>query len=272
MPAMRTPPAAFVAACAAVACPAAGAGPDRLRPLTVTVDGVGPDGGGVRARRRRPGPAGAAGVRLPRARRNGPGGRGGVHTDRLWPEAISVYPQGLATPGPVTDPAGVRAGWQHATGLEGDRDLHFFDALLARVEHDAAVDRGRVYCTGHSNGGGFTYLLWLNRPAVFAAVAPCSAGGLDAARLSPKPALICGGLDDPIVPFAHQRRAMETVRRVDGCDPLGQPWADGGTLYPSKAGTPVATYAYHGGHAMDAAEPGLVVRFFQEHARPTTRP
>ncbi len=273
MSAMRIARAVFAAAWVGWASLTPAAGPDRLRPLTLTVDGV-----DRTALVYTPATAAAGGTPAPLVFvYHGHGGTAraaerAFAVDRLWPAAISVYPQGLDTPGPLTDPAGLRPGWQHATGLQGDRDLHFFDALLARVEHDAAVDRGRVYCTGHSNGGGFTYLLWLNRPAVFAAVAPCSAGGLNAAQLVPKPAMICGGLDDPLVPFAHQRQAMDTVRRLDGCDPAGTPWADKATLYPSRAGTPVVTYAYPGGHAMDAAEPGLVVRFFQEHPGPTTRP
>ena len=48
----------------------------------------------------------------------------------LWPEAIVVYMQGLPTPGMLTDPQGLKAGWQMTEGLEGDRDLKFFDAVL----------------------------------------------------------------------------------------------------------------------------------------------
>jgi polyhydroxybutyrate depolymerase len=55
------------------------------------------------------------------------------------------------------------------------------------------LDVKRIYCTGHSNGGGFTYLLWLARGDVFAAVAPSSAAARYANQLPPKPALILGG-------------------------------------------------------------------------------
>ena len=185
--------------------------------------------------------------------------------NRRWPEAISVYPQGLNIPS-ITDPDGVRAGWQHGVGEVGDRDLHFFDALLARLQKDDAVDAKRVYATGHSNGGGFTYLLWKARPEMFAAVAPCSAAAKYSPELTPKPALICGGKQDPIVKFAWQELELDALQKVNGCDPQGVPWADGqGTLYPSKGGTPLATFFYEGGHAMDPAEPGLIIKFFQEH-------
>jgi polyhydroxybutyrate depolymerase len=83
--------------------------------------------------------------------------------NREWPEAISVYMQGLDTPGQLTDPQGNSPGWQAAIGDQGDRDLKFFDVVLARLKQDYVVDAKRIYCTGHSNGGGLTYLLWLAR-------------------------------------------------------------------------------------------------------------
>ncbi len=50
-----------------------------------------------------------------------------------WPEAIVVYMQGLNTPGALTDPDGKRPGWQKTFGDQGDRDLKFFDAVLATL-------------------------------------------------------------------------------------------------------------------------------------------
>jgi polyhydroxybutyrate depolymerase len=251
--------------------PARAAAPEQLRPLDVTVDGV----------------ARTALIYVPPAPTDRPlplvfafHGHGGTsrqaarvfRLDHLWPAAISVYPQGLDTPGVLTDADGARPGWQHAIGVEGDRDLHFFDLLLAQLKHDHPVDPKRVYCTGHSNGGGFTYVLWQARPDVFAALAPCSAAAGFAARLTPKPAMICGGLNDPIVNFAWQQRTIDAVRRVDGCEPTGVPWEGAGVLFASERGTPLVTYTYPGGHPMDSAEPGLIVKFFQQHPGPTTRP
>ena len=189
---------------------------------------------------------------------------GGFGIDRLWPEAISVYPQGLPTPGRLTDPEGQRAGWQGTVGAQGDRDVHFFDALLARLQKDYPVDPTRVYCTGHSNGAGFTYLLWKARPAVFAAFAPCSGAAAYVRELTPKPAIILGGDHDPLVKTEWQERMMAAVRQIDGCDEAGAPW-EGATLYPSKGGTPVATFEYPGGHGMVPAEAPLIVKFFQAH-------
>jgi poly(3-hydroxybutyrate) depolymerase len=57
-----------------------------------------------------------------------------------WPEAISVYLQGLNTPGRLTDPEGKKPGWQHGAGAEGDRDLKLFDAVLAHLKESYKVD------------------------------------------------------------------------------------------------------------------------------------
>ena len=185
--------------------------------------------------------------------------------NREWPGAISVYPQGLNTPGKLTDPEGKVPGWQKAEGEQGDRDLHFFDALLARLKKEYPVDASRIYCTGHSNGGGFTYLLWKARPQVFVAVAPCSGASRDVLQVPPKPAMILAGRADELVKFETQEKMIAAVRRVNGCAGSGEPWQGVGTLYPSASGTPLVTFVYPGGHAMDPAEPALIVKFFQEH-------
>ena len=185
--------------------------------------------------------------------------------DRQWPEAISVYMQGLDTPGQLTDPQGNRPGWQAAIGDQEDRDLKFFDAVLARLKQDYVVDAKRIYCTGHSNGGGFTYLLWLARGDIFAAVAPSSAAAKYADKLSPKPALILGGQNDPLVKFVWQERTMAAVRKVNGCSATGEPWDKQCTLYPSAGGTPLVTCIFPGGHQFNPAEPALIVKFFKEH-------
>src|SRR5437762_8127633 len=69
------------------------------------------------------------------------------HMHTLWPEAVCVYMQGLNTPG-RTDPEGKKPGWQHAVGDQGDRDLKFFDAVLASMKQKHHIDEKRVYSTG----------------------------------------------------------------------------------------------------------------------------
>jgi polyhydroxybutyrate depolymerase len=191
---------------------------------------------------------------------------------RVWPEAIAVYMQGLPTPGQLTDPEGKRAGWQKTPGDQSDRDLHFFDAVLASLKADYKVDDKRIYCTGHSNGGGFTYLLWGARPDVFAAVAPCAAGpGRNRGLLKPLPAMHVAGTNDPLVKYEWQEQSMAFVRRVNACDATGKPWASSGdlvgTIYASSGGTPFVSLISPGTHKFPVEAPALIVKFFKEHAK-----
>ena len=185
-----------------------------------------------------------------------------------WPEAIVVYPQGLPTAGQLTDPNGERAGWQGRAGLEGDRDLKFFDVMLAGLREHYAVDAKRIYSTGHSNGGGFTYLLWAERGDVFAALAPSSAllgRGAGWQKLKPKPLLHVASPQDELVQFAWQERMLDYALKLNGCEAF-KPDAMGYTVYPSSTGNDVAVFLHPGGHRYPSdVAPELIVKFFQAH-------
>jgi len=188
----------------------------------------------------------------------------------VWPEAIVFYPQGLPTPGQLTDKEGKRSGWQARAGDQGDRDLALVDTLLAAAKAEFRVDPKRVFATGHSNGGGFTYLLWAERPDEFSAFAPSSSvlGQEKKRPTTPKPILHIAGRTDPLVKFAWQERAMAAVRKIDRCDETGVPWAPGGplaTLYPSAVGSPVVTLIYPGGHTFYTEAPAVIVKFFKTY-------
>ena len=197
----------------------------------------------------------------------GPARNWAYHT--LWPEAIVVYPQGLNTPGPLTDPEGLKPGWQHAAGEQGNRDLKFFDAMLASLRKEFRVDDRRIYSTGHSNGGGFTYLLWAERGGQLAAVAPAaSAAARSLPKLTPKPVWHLAGKNDPLVKFAWQEQTIAALRTLNQCGPASAP-VDGCVTYPSKIGAPVVTYIHDGGHEFPAAKVRpLIIAFFKQHTRP----
>ncbi len=187
------------------------------------------------------------------------------HLETLWPEAIVVYPQGLLTRSP-RDPQGKRPGWQGTPGSDDDRDLKFFDALLAAVKEKWKVDERRIYATGHSNGAVFTYLLWSTRADVLAAVAP-SAAPSRAPLAQPLPAFHIAGEQDRIAPFALQQATIAEVKRLNGCRERGEQWADQCTLYASDKEAPLVTLIHPGGHTFLKEAPALMVRFFQEHTR-----
>lgn len=181
--------------------------------------------------------------------------------------------QGIKTPGVLHDPKGERTGWQGTPGTYQDRDLLFFDTVLTSLKHDYSVDNRRIYATGFSNGGFFTYLLWACRNECLAAVAPCAATTQAIhTPLKPKPALHLAGLKDPLVKWEWQEKSMAEGRQANGCQSEGVPWAKEGILtgiaYPSTNGTPFVTLTFEGQHVYPAGTSALIIRFFKEHAQP----
>ena len=182
-----------------------------------------------------------------------------------WPEALVVYPQGLKTKS-ARDPEGERAGWQNRVGEEGDRDLRFVDRVIESLRNEGWVDDARVFATGHSNGGGFTYALWNARPGMLAAAAPVAAGSFDVLKLTPLACMHVAARGDTIVPFANQQRTMAAVRRINGCEEEGTPWAKDCTRWSSPKNTPFIGMVVDGGHEYPPEAPPLIVRFFKEQS------
>jgi polyhydroxybutyrate depolymerase len=184
------------------------------------------------------------------------------HTDlhRAWPEALVVYFQGL----PSRDGA---FGWQTERGQDNDRDLKLVDTALASLRESYLVDDSRIYATGFSNGANFTYLLWAERPAVFAAFAPV------AARLRPsvkpavaKPLFHIAGTRDAQILFADQQQAIEAAKHVDGVTGQGAACGSGCTAYTS-ASADVMTWIHPGGHEYPPSTSERIAKFFQDHPR-----
>jgi polyhydroxybutyrate depolymerase len=186
--------------------------------------------------------------------------------EKVWPEAVVVYMQGLKTP-TRRDPAGEKPGWQNMPGIQGDRDVKAFDAFLAHVKSKTTIDENRIYASGHSNGGGFTYCLWGAKPGLFAAIAPSSANPPIAESLKPVPVFHVSGKADAIVPFPDQVRIVVAVRKINGCEEKGTEWARGCTLFKSDQDAPVIWMVHEGGHEYAPRAPNLIVRFFKEHSK-----
>ncbi len=188
---------------------------------------------------------------------------------RRWPEAIVVCPQGLNTPGTLSDLEGKKSGWQNQPGLQNDRDLQFFDALLASIKGDYQVDDKRIYASGHSNGAGFTYVLWAVRCDNFAAFAPIT-GAIRPeiqALLKPKPALIVAGETDKIVKFEWQSASIDFVRKLNEC---GDGVVSHSYLhaYPSSIQSPLEAYIHPGNHGYPPESVDAIVKFFHLQVKP----
>ncbi len=166
--------------------------------------------------------------------------------EKEWPEAIVIYMEGLPTAS-VNDPAGAKNGWQTRLGAQNDRDLAFFDAVWKKIKTQYKPDEKRVFAMGHSNGGRFTYLLWAERPSIFKSFAP-SGSPSSGLKLSPKPAFHALGETDQIVNPENQKRTVEGLKEMNGCEKNGKIIAEYTTLYKGKNGNDIETYIHPGGH------------------------
>ena len=187
----------------------------------------------------------------------------------FWAQALVIYAQGLPTPGLLTDPDGVKPGWQSRPGDHGDRDLKYVDAMVSWAKTKFTIDPARIYAAGHSNGGTMTYVLWSVRGNVFAAFA--ASGSVFRKELiasaKPKPALIIAGEKDQLVPFSLQEVSLAAVLRLNGASRESAPWSGGAVLHKSASGADVAAYIYPGDHTMPATAGELMVKFFKDHAK-----
>lgn len=183
------------------------------------------------------------------------------HIETLWPEAIVVYPQGLPTKGQLTDPEGKKTGWQGTLHSEGDRDLHFFVALRERLQ---SYHPAKTYATGHSNGGGFSYLLLGVYPESFNAIAVSSAVcAKDFHLLSPKPILHIAGTEDPLVKYSWQSRMISMLKKLNGCVEEGERLNAQLTRYRGAKGNDLLTLIHNGGHTLCPNAPETIVWFFK---------
>jgi polyhydroxybutyrate depolymerase len=192
-----------------------------------------------------------------------------MHIQTLWPQAIVVYPQGLNTPTRL-DPAGTRPGWQGRAGELGDRDLRFFDAIVATMKQTYPVDKRRIYAIGFSNGAVFSFLLWADRAKVVAAIGEV-AGRLhpSASLTSPRALLAVAGRADPVAPFAVQRQTIRRARLTNGAFGAGSPCGRYCTFYRSTSGpVPVETFIHPGGHVYPTWASAEIVAFLKSRKRP----
>jgi polyhydroxybutyrate depolymerase len=190
-----------------------------------------------------------------------------MHLQTLWPGAVIVYPQGLKTPSQV-DPQGNFPGWQVRAGQAGlnDRDLKFFDAMLATMRQKFPVDHERVYATGFSNGAIFTYLLWAERGKALAAFGVV-AGKLDSAEhlTLPRAVEVIGATNDNVLPFADQQQSIDLARQIDNATGPSQPCGPICTFYPSSSQTPVVTRIHNLGHVYPPWAGAAIVEFLKLH-------
>jgi poly(3-hydroxybutyrate) depolymerase len=110
-------------------------------------------------------------------------------------------------------------------------DLPYFDAMLAEVEKNYCVDKGKVFVGGYSSGGWESYMLGLARGGVVRGISP-AAGGLRMSRPPgsniPIAALLLTGGDDTANPATGPTgsdAAMSLILQINGCQGTATvPW------------------------------------------------
>jgi polyhydroxybutyrate depolymerase len=143
----------------------------------------------------------------------------------------------------VVYPEGVDRHWNDGRDLpetaarENVDDVGFILALVEEVARQHALDRGRIFSTGISNGGFMSMRLACDAADTFAAVAPVTAVlseklGARCAPSRPVAIMIINGTEDPLVPWGggvvkvlgvsrgavwSAERTFERWLELDGC-------------------------------------------------------
>ena len=128
---------------------------------------------------------------------------------------LIAHPQGLDLPGTAAnDPHWNVGGW---TTASQSNDLGFTDAMIADISATYSIDAARIYSTGFSNGGFFSFELACKRSNVIAAIGSV-AGTItpqqEAAGCAPVravPVVQIHGTSDGTIPYAVSSGYSEPV-------------------------------------------------------------
>jgi len=180
-------------------------------------------------------------------------------SSRNWPGAIFVYPEGASRPG-----SGFAPAWQGRLGEFENRDLSFFDAMVAWLSERQCIDRRRIVAFGYSNGAGFAGLLACERADTIAAVAMAS-GRLGCVPRTARPAALTHGVNDSTIPYSEGVRAAAAWTTQNGCK---APPAVGKVGCFAATGcrdvTPVMMCTSAGGHEYSSAFTRAALELFQK--------
>jgi polyhydroxybutyrate depolymerase len=175
---------------------------------------------------------------------------------RFWPEAIVIYPDGLSRPG-----GPLSASWHNRPGDMDDRDVRFFDAMLAWLQTNHCIDPRRVFVMGYSNGAGLAYVLACERADAIAGIA-IAAGRLSCAPTAPKPIIISHGTRDQTIGYEQAIESSLAWSKRNGCA-APKPGVNGCVAAASCTSAAVTLCTYAGGHEYDSSFTQALVNFFK---------
>ena len=114
-------------------------------------------------------------------------------------------------------PEGIDKSWD----ISGDRDINFIKALIDKMVTQYQIDRNRVYLSGFSMGGMFTYHAMNKIPDIITAFAPISGypmwGTTANSNVRPIPIIHTHGTADDVVDFGGVQGALNVWIKHNGC-------------------------------------------------------
>ena len=113
-------------------------------------------------------------------------------------------------------PNGIDKSWD----LSGNRDIHLMEALIDEMEQKYDIDRNRVYLSGFSMGGMFTYHAMNKIADKIAAFAPISGYPMYGASYTssrPVPIIHTHGTSDDVVAFSGVQNILNGWIKRNGC-------------------------------------------------------
>lgn len=116
----------------------------------------------------------------------------------------------------VVLPNGENKSWD----ISGTKDVNFMSAIIDEMVKKYGADRNRVYLSGFSMGGMFTYHAMNKMSDKIAAFAPCSGypmGGTTPSSPKPVPILHIHGTTDDVVRYNGVEGVLSKWRSWNGC-------------------------------------------------------
>lgn len=114
-------------------------------------------------------------------------------------------------------PEGISKSWD----ITGNRDINFMLAIIDEMVEKYDIDRGRVYLSGFSMGGMFTYHAMnkiADRIAAFAPISGYPMGGATASpNVRPIPIIHTHGTSDDVVTFSNVQKNLSVWIKHNGC-------------------------------------------------------
>ena len=192
-----------------------------------------------------------------------------INFQHEFPEAMVVFMQGIpGTSGYVIDKKGLLNGWQMFPNENGNRDVLFFDEVLKNLQNKFSIDERRIYLVGHSNGARFVNVLWKERGEKIAAICSVAAqGGMMARNAKPVSIWMSMGKNDPLVPYATQKKSIPIVKKNLQIDESSAVHNGDTTTFTGIENTELVIEEKNAGHEFPASSIPKIVNFFQRHSR-----